>query len=82
MGKKNKYGSYLFKVGYFDIRQDIKMPKKVKIRGQVQATPGSVEVFVYHGKHKVSGPFKSHKDAKNSAKVLLAEGFKFNKNKK
>ena len=82
MGKKNKYGNYLFKVGYLDIRQTITMPKTAKIRGVVQKTQGSVEVFIYHGKHKVSGPHKSHTEAVKSAEMLLVERYKYNKNKK
>ena len=82
MGKKSKYGNYLMKVGYFDIRQVITMPKMAKIRGQVQKAPGSLEVFVYHGKHKVSGPFKSHTEAIKSAETLLVDGYKYNKHGK
>tara|TARA_R100000152_G_C6750189_1_gene173811 strand:- start:479 stop:730 length:252 start_codon:yes stop_codon:yes gene_type:complete len=82
MGKKNKYGNYLFKIGYLDIRQSITMPRNTKIRGVMQKTKGNVEVFVYHGKHKVAGPFKSHTEAAKTAEVLLVEGFKYNKHKK
>jgi hypothetical protein len=82
MGKKNKYGNYLFKVGYLDIRQSITMPRVAKIRGSVQKTQGNVEVFVYHGKHKVSGPFKSHTEAVKSAETLLVKGYKYNKHGK
>jgi len=70
------------KVGYLDIRQVITMPKMAKIRGQVQKAPGNVEVFVYHGKHKVSGPFKSHTEAIKSAETLLVDGYKYNKHGK
>ena len=82
MGKKNKYGNYLMKVGYLDIRQTITMPRKSKIRGKIQMAAGNVEVFVYHGKHRVSGPFKSHIEAIKSAETLFAEGYKFNKHRK
>jgi hypothetical protein len=82
MGKKSKYGNYLMKIGYLDIRQVVVMPKVAKIRGSIQKAPGSVEVFVYHGKHKVSGPFKSHTEAIKSANTLLVEGYKYKKTKK
>ena len=79
MANKSKKGSYLFKVGYLDIRQSIQMPKEAKIRGEIKKSPGKVEVFVYHGKHKVSGPFKSHVESIKSAETLLIKGYKFNK---
>ena len=80
MGKKEKYGSYLMKIGYFDIRQKIDMPRQRRLNnGEKQTIPGKVEVFVYHGKNKVSGPFKSHIEAINSANSLLKEGYKFSK---
>tara|TARA_R110001592_G_scaffold306200_1_gene579107 strand:- start:116 stop:367 length:252 start_codon:yes stop_codon:yes gene_type:complete len=83
MGKKEKYGSYLFKIGYLDIRQKIDMPKKRRLNnGEIQTISGKVEVFVYHGKNKASGPFNSHSEAIKSAETLLTEGYKFNKNKK
>jgi|TARA_R110001583_G_scaffold13766_1_gene58617 hypothetical protein len=73
MGKKEKYGNYLCTIGYFDIRQKIEMPKVRKMNnGQKQMIPGKVEVFVYHGKKKVAGPFKSHQQAKNAAIELTS----------
>tara|TARA_R110001583_G_scaffold89467_3_gene230780 strand:- start:257 stop:508 length:252 start_codon:yes stop_codon:yes gene_type:complete len=83
MGKKTKYGSYVKKVGYFDIRQKIIMPRTVKNnRGDAMKMAGSVEVFVYQGKHQVSGPFKSHKEATSSAEEFLSNGYKYKKTKK
>tara|TARA_R100000152_G_C6595639_1_gene54561 strand:- start:147 stop:395 length:249 start_codon:yes stop_codon:yes gene_type:complete len=82
MGKKNKYGNYLMKIGYLDIRQVITMPRVANVRGKTQKSPGNVEVFVYHGKHKVSGPFKSHIEAIKSAETLITDGFKYNKHGK
>ena len=82
-GKTEKYGSYLCKVGYLDVRQRIVMPRTKKTnRGDSQQLPGSVEVFVYQGKNKITGPFKSHKLAIESATELVEKNFKFNKNKK
>jgi hypothetical protein len=83
MGKKEKYGNYLLKIGYFDIRQKVQMPKKRRLNnGGFQTLPGKVEVFVYHGKNQISGPFKSHVEAIKSAETLLTEGYRFNKHRK
>jgi hypothetical protein len=80
LGKKEKYGSYICKVGYFDIRQKIEMPRSRKLQnGDIQTIPGKVEVFVYHSKNKVGGPFKSHEQAIISAQELMGEGYKFDK---
>ena len=80
MGKVEKYGSYICKVGYLDIRQKIEMPRLKKgLRGGVQEIAGSVDVFVYHGKNKIAGPFKSHKLAIESANELVGKNFKYNK---
>jgi len=80
MGKIEKYGSYVCKIGYLDVRQRILMPRIKKTnRGVNQEIPGSVEVFVYHGKNKASGPFKSHKLAIESAEKLVERKFKYNK---
>jgi len=80
MGKKEKYGNYLCKIGYLDVRQKIDMPRKRKLNnGEFQTIPGKVEVFVYHGKNKIAGPFKSHIKAIESANELLVRNYKFNK---
>jgi len=83
MGKKEKYGNYICKIGYFDIRQKIVMPRKRKLNnGEIQTVPGTVEVFVYHGKNKVSGPFKSHQSAMVSAQELMSEGYRYSKHER
>ena len=80
MGKVEKYGSYVRKVGYLDIRQKIEMPRLKKgLRGGVQEVKGSVEVFVYHSKNKVAGPFKSHKLAIEEAEKLVERNFRYSK---
>ena len=80
MGKIEKYGSYVCKVGYLDVRQKIEMPKiKKGLRGGIQEVKGSVQVFVYHGKNKLAGPFKSHKVAIETALELVGRNFKYNK---
>ena len=80
MGKIEKYGSYVRKVGYLDIRQKIEMPRiKKGLRGGIQEMKGNVEVFVYHAKNKVAGPFKSHTLAIKEAEKLVERNFKYNK---
>ena len=80
MGKIEKYGSYVCKVGYLDVRQKIEMPRiKKGLRGGVQEVKGSVQVFVYHAKNKVAGPFKSHKLAIEEAKKLVERNFRYSK---
>ena len=83
MGSKTtmeKRGHHVCKVGYLNIRQRIAMPRLKKgLRGGVQEVKGSVQVFVYHGKNKLAGPFKSHKVAIESALELVGRNFKYNK---
>ena len=80
MGKKEKYGNYLCKIGYLDVRQKIDMPRIRKMNnGEKQTIPGKVEVFVFHGKNKVAGPFNSHQLAIDTATELVGKGYKFNK---
>ena len=80
MGKKEKYGNYVCKIGYLDIRQKIEMPRiKKGLRGGVQEVKGSVQVFVYHGKNKLAGPFKSHKIAIETANELVGRNKRYSK---
>ena len=80
MGKIEKYGNYVRKVGYLDIRQKIEMPRiKKGFRGGTEKIAGKVDVFVYHAKNKVAGPFKSHKIAIEEAEKLVERKFKYNK---
>ena len=79
-GKKEKYGSHVCKVDYLDVRQKIEMPRiKKNNRGDAIKVSGKVEVFVYHGKNKLAGPFKSHKVAIESALELVGKKTKYNK---
>ena len=81
--KSEKIGSYVRKVGYFDIRQKIVQPKKKKnFKGQWESTGGSVEINLYHGKNKIGGPYKSHQKAEEAAKVLISENYKYKKQKR
>ena len=83
MGSKKtmeKRGHHVCKVGYLNIRQRIAMPKLKKgIRGGGQERKGSVEVFGYHNKNKVAGPFKSHKLAIEEAEKLVERNFRYSK---
>ena len=59
------------------------MPRiKKTTRGDMQKVSGKVEVFVYHAKHKLSGPFKSHKLAIESANKMVEQEVKYIKHKK
>ena len=73
MGKKDKYGSYVLKVGNYDIRQKIVMPKKTRDRNDpsgYKMSAGSVEITIYHGKKLIEKGFKSHMEAEAKAKEL------------
>ena len=57
--KATRGGKYFCKVGYFDIRQKITMPKKGRnFKGEVTYSPGSVSAAVYHGRELYKGGFK------------------------
>ena len=47
------------------------------MRGEDVKKPGSTEVFVYHGKHVLSGSFKSVMAAEAEANKMIAEGIKY-----
>ena len=81
--KAAKLGSFVKKIGYFDIRQKIVQPKRKKnFKGEWETIGGSSEVLLYHGKNKIGGPYKSHTKAEEEAKELLAKKFKYTKPKK
>jgi len=83
MGKKEKYGNYLCKVGYLDIRQKIEMPRfRTLSNGERQTISGKVEVFIYHGKHKLDGPHTNHMVAINKAKEMLKNNIRYEKHSK
>jgi hypothetical protein len=83
MGKKEKYGNYLCAIGYLCIRQMIVMPRKRKLNnGELQTIPGNVEVFVYHAKHKMAGPFKSKQEGLESAKEMILKNIRYDRYKK
>tara|TARA_Y100001963_G_scaffold139142_1_gene204686 strand:- start:173 stop:427 length:255 start_codon:yes stop_codon:yes gene_type:complete len=83
MGKKEKYGNYLCRVGYLDIRQKIDMPKTRRLNnGEKQTIPGKVDVFVYHSKHQLAGPFKGKDAAVSKAKELIDKNIRYDKHSK
>ena len=83
MGKKEKYGNYICKVGYLDIRQKIEMPRFRKLNnGEKQKIPGKVEVFVYHAKNKLAGPYKGKEAAVVKAKELVSNNIRYEKHPK
>tara|TARA_B110000858_G_C17768433_1_gene458274 strand:+ start:986 stop:1243 length:258 start_codon:yes stop_codon:yes gene_type:complete len=81
--KTEKIGSYVRKVGYLSIRQKITMPRKRKNHlGKLETVGGSVEINLFHGKHKIGGPYNSHSAAETEANELLDKKFKYTKPKK
>ena len=59
------------------------MPRKRKLNnGEIQTIPGKVEVFVYHAKHKLAGPFKSKEEAIQKANELISKNIKYDKHSK
>jgi len=68
--KKSRLGSYICKIGYFDIRQKVTLPSK-------RDPQGSVKVYIYHRNHQMAGPFKSHHTAKIQAEELMSEGKRY-----
>ena len=75
---KTKYGNYIKKVGYLDIRQKMTLGQwKKNFKGEMTKIPGSTEVFVYHSKHVLTGSFKSVMEAEAEAKKMIAEGVKY-----
>ena len=57
--KATRGGNYICKVGYFDIRQQVTMPKKGKnFKGETTYTKGSVTSNVYHGRKLYKPGFK------------------------
>ena len=78
---KMKYGSYLSKIGYLDIRQKFTLPKKVKNRstGEISTVGGTTNICIFHGKHVLEEKFKSKKHAEERALVLVKSGVKYDK---
>ena len=75
---KLKYGNYIKKVGYLDIRQKMVLGGWTKnFKGEKVKKPGSTEVFVYHRKHVLTGSFKSIMAAEAEASKMVAEGVKY-----
>jgi len=75
---KLKYGNYIKKVGYLDIRQKVVLGGWIKnFKGEQVKKPGSTDVFVYHGKHVMTGSFRSIMAATAEAEKMMAEGIKY-----
>ena len=80
--KGQRLGNYICKVGYFDIRQQIVQPKRQKMpNGSYQIYGGKTEMFVYHSKAKMAGPFKTKNEAMVRAEKLITQGIKYSKKK-
>jgi|TARA_B100001094_G_scaffold53050_2_gene48640 hypothetical protein len=75
---RSKYGNYIKGVGYLDIRQKVVLGRWQKnMRGEMTKIAGSTEVFVYHGKHVMTGSFKSVMAAEAEANKMISEGIKY-----
>ena len=74
--KEQTLGKYVKKVGFFDIRQKPPTRHGKIVEGQTW------EVFLYHGKKKVGGPFKSHDAAIICAEELMSQGYTTKKSTK
>jgi len=62
--KATKYGSYVCKVGNYDVRHKITRPKKGKNQfGKLVESPGSTTAGVYLGRELLKGGFNDHRKA-------------------
>ena len=61
---------------------ELVMVGQADTRGDALKLKGSVQVFVYHGKNKLAGPFPSHKLAIESALELVGKNTKYSKFKR
>lgn len=62
--KASKGGKFVCKVGYFDVRHRIEIPKQVKnSKGEKITSKGSVESTIYHDRKLHKGGFNDHTKA-------------------
>ncbi len=83
--KSQKYGNYITKVGYLDIRRkDTRKKLDANSTHHEKKYPrvGASEYIVYHGKHVLEGGLKSHDEAIEKAQGLVDEGVKYSRKKK
>ena len=80
--KGQRLGNYICKVGYFDIRQKVVQPKKQRMQsGEYEMIGGKAELFIYHSKARMAGPFKTKDQAITRAEKLITQGVKYSKKK-
>ncbi len=73
--KTAKYGNYIQKVGYLDIRKKVEYRKITNFRENKHPQIESHEYIIYHGKHSLEGGFKGDKmDAVKRAQELVEQG--------
>ena len=73
-GKKQKFGNYICKIGKYDVRQVVILPRKQRtFQGKTHMTPGSIEGRVYLGKKLIEGKLKSASEAVQKAYELICE---------
>lgn len=81
--KTEKIGKYVRGVGYLSIRQKITPQRRKKNHlGVFETIGGSIEINLFHGKHKIGGPYNSHTEAELKGIELLGKKFKYTKPKK
>ena len=72
--KKESLGNYICKVGKYDVRQHMVLPRKQKdFKGNIKMTQGSTEGRVYKGKKLVVGKLSGAYQAIKKAYDLLCE---------
>jgi len=72
--KKENLGNYICKIGKYDVRQHMVLPRKQKnFQGKVTMTAGSTEGRVYLGKKLIVGKLSGAYQAIEKAYGLLCE---------
>ena len=75
VSKADKMGSYLCRIGGYDVRQKITLPKSIKGYGGVQNTKGDTEGRIYKGKRLIEAKLPSAWAAvKKAYKLACREG--------
>ena len=83
VSKADKMGSYICRVGAYEVRQKVTFPQKIRGYSGVQQTKGTTEGRIYKGKRLVEGKFADGLGAvKKAYKLLCREGSAHNVSKK
>jgi len=83
VSKATKMGSYICRIGTYDVRQKTVMPKTVRGHAGTKNTKGSTEGRIYRGKNLVKGNFTDAFAAiKKAYSMVCKEGNQDNVSKK